>query len=65
MYNKMSTFAKGLGTGALIGMAICAGGSMMMNSNNFSRKTRVMKKRLSHAARSAGDIMCNVSSMLK
>lgn len=64
MHGRFSTFAKGLGTGAVIGIAMLAAGSVVMGDSKMF-KNRTMRKRLSHAARTAGDMMCSVSSMLK
>lgn len=64
MHGRFSTFAKGLGTGAIIGIAMLAAGSVVMGDSKMI-KSRNMRKRLSHAARTASDMMCSVSSMLK
>lgn len=65
MQGKFSTFAKGVGAGTVIGMAVIAGGSMLMNNSSIVSSSRSFRKKLSHAAKSAGTIMNNVSSMLK
>ncbi len=55
---SVSSFFKGIGTGAVVGaVAVCAVSNMKTGKS--------AKKKLSHAVKTASDFMDNVSYMLK
>lgn len=58
MHKSVSSFMKGVGTGAAIGMVTVAAISMKGNHKSAKRK-------LSNAVKTASDFMDNVSYMLK
>ena len=58
MQNKMSSFIKGVGTGAALGVVAVAAVSTMKNGKSTKRK-------LSNAVKTASDFMDNISYMLK
>mgnify|MGYP005754623141 CR=1 FL=1 len=59
MHRGFNTFMKGMGTGAVIGMAVATSVSVMHKNG------KGMKKKLGHAMKSASDIIENVAYMLK
>ncbi len=58
MQNKMSSFIKGVGTGAALGVVAVAAVSTMKN-------TKSTKRKISNAVKTVSDFMDNVSYMLK
>ena len=60
----MNSFIKGVGTGAIIGMAVIIGGKMLLDDDMKCFRKNHMRKKLCHAARNASHIMNNVSHIL-
>ena len=58
MKNNVTSFIKGIGTGAAIGMVTVAAVSTMKNGKSAKRK-------ISNAVKTASDFMDNISYMLK
>lgn len=58
MQNKMSSFIKGVGAGAALGVVTVAAVSTMKNGKSAKRK-------ISNAVKTASDFMDNISYMLK
>ena len=57
--HRFSSFVKGLGTGAIIGMAIATTGTVMLGNNKNT------KKKMSRAAKSVGNFMESVSYLIR
>ena len=64
MNGKTMMTLKLVGAGMVIGMALYAGGEMMVKSCTGCGKSGV-KRKLSDAARTVGDVMDNISGMLR
>lgn len=58
MQNKMSSFIKGVGAGAALGV-------MTVAAVNLTKNGKSTKKKISSAVKTASDFMDNISYMLK
>lgn len=65
MNSSFCSFLKGVGTGAVLGMAVVVTCKMMTDGNMKCMKVKNLRKKMSYAARNAGCIMDNVAHILK